>query len=149
MIGCGVPEPRAVGESTEGNPSVHRSARPLHPRCLVRRRGKGDRRSSPGLKLGASPERYHRNKCTSHPPPSTGQKPTNRLMGLQKGLREPDWRKCGSLRRGSVVSCIFLRCSWGSPAKIALLVTSLLKCLLRERGDFRGKSLGQPPAMLI
>lgn len=70
-------------------------------------------------------------------------------MGLQRGLREPDCRRCGSLRRGSVVSGIFLRCSWGSPAKIVLLVTSLLKRLLREPGDFRGKSLGQPAAVLI
>lgn len=42
----------------------------------------------------------------------------------------------------SVVSGIFLRCSRGSPAKIALLVTSLLKCLLKVLGDFRGKSWG-------
>lgn len=47
-----------------------------------------------------------------------------------------------------VVPGIFLR-MFRRVLPPTLLVTSLLKRLLREPGDFRGKSLGQQPGVLI
>lgn len=73
-------------------------------------------------------------------PPLGGKNPQTTLYYSRKGWAnrlEEMW-----VIKYPVVSGIFLRCSPGSPAKIALLVTSLLKCLLKVLGDFRGKSWG-------
>ena len=88
-------------------------------------------------------------KQTHFPPTSLhGAKPHRPLDGTSERAEGARLEESWGIKY-PVVSGIFLRCSWGSPAKIALLVTSLLKRLLRELGDFRGKSLGQPPAVLI
>lgn len=72
-------------------------------------------------------------------PPLGGKNPQTALYYSRKGWanRLEMW-----VVKYPAVSGIFLRCSRGSPAKIALLVTSLLKRLPKGLGDFRGKSWG-------